>query len=354
MRCQNAIAPLQNLFAVLISRLLIMNFKLLIFWIPLLSISLIFSLNIHANENKRLSNVEKQEKVKTAAILVLNDITKKISFHKKEINKQTVLLEKTKNEKEKEKIQSTIDNLEEIIANHEASFEMILTGGTELEIDETTAKKDFDWEQDLIEILQPFLRELHKLTENKRRFDDLHFKITFHQNQIQKINDALKHISQINKEDLQNETLLEFERINQKWQTQLDESTHLFEVAKLQRDEMLQIKAEQQTSLFDYIQELSESRGMTFLLALSAFIGVYLLMLFILKFFSWIANRKNEKRNYLQRVIAVLYNILILILALTAFFYVLEVRDDPVMTGITIMLLISIIWVLKNSLPAYI
>jgi len=331
-----------------------MNFKHFIFWIPLLCISLIFSLNIHANENKRLSNLEKQEKVKTAAILVLNDITKKISFHKKEVNKQRVLLEKTKNEKEKEKIQSTIDNLEEIIANHEASFEMILTGGTELDIDETTAKKDFDWEQDLIEILQPFLRELHKLTENKRKYDDLHFKITFHQNQIKKINDALKHISQIDKEDLQDETLLEFERINQKWQTQLDESMHLFEVAKLQRDEMLQIKAEQQTSFFDYIQELSESRGITFLLALSAFIGVYLLMLFILKFFGWIANRKNEKRNYLQRVIAVLYNILIMILALTAFFYVLEVRDDPVMTGITIVLLISIIWVLKNSLPAYI
>jgi hypothetical protein len=341
-------------FAELIFRLLIMNFKIFISWIPFICISLIFASNIHANENKILSNLQKQEKVKTAPNLVLNDITQKIIFHKKEVNEKKVLLEKTKNKKEKEKIQTTIDNLEEIIANHETSFEIILTGGTEFEIDETIAKKSFDWEQDLIEILQPFLRELHKLTENKRRFDDLHFKITFHQNQIQKINDALKHISQIEKEGLQNETLLEFERINQKWLTQLNESKHLFEVAKLQRDEMLHIKAEQQTSLFDYIQDLSESRWVTLLLALSAFIGVYLLMLMILKLFTWMANRKNKKRNYFQRVISVLYYILIFILALTAFFYVLEVRDEPVMTGITIVLLICLIWVLKNSLPAYI
>ena len=331
-----------------------MNIKLLIYCVLSCFILTLFSVNILANDNNKKNIISHLYKNNDPTAKILNDIVKKINLHKKEIDEKLKALEKAQAKEEKEKIQSVIDAIQQTIADQEASFEMILTAGIELDIDETDAKKDFEWQQDLIEILQPFLRELHKLTENKRKLDDLHFKITFHQQQIQKINEAFKHISKINQESLGNEALAEFERINQKWQHQLEESKHLFEVAQLQRDEMIEFQTEQETSFLDYIQEFSEGRGATLLLALTAFIGVYFIMLLFLRFLSWLFNRRDEKRNYFQRVITILYHFLMGILAMTAFFYVLEVRDDPVMTGITIVLLISIVWVLKNSLPTYI
>ncbi|MBA3754926.1 MAG: hypothetical protein H0X02_01265 [Nitrosomonas sp.] len=313
-----------------------------------------FSFACQANENKGHDSINQQKATKDPTIIKLNDITNNISLRKKEVDAKLQLLEKAQTDQEKEKIQSMVDTIQLTISDQETSFEMILTAGIELDEDETIAKKDFDWQKDLIEILQPFLRELHKLTENKQKLDNLHYRIAFHQLQIRKINEALKHISNINNENLQDEALFEFERISKKWQDQLEESKHLFEVAQLQRDEMIQFQTSQETSFVDYVREFAEGRGATFLLALTAFIGVYFIMHLFMKFFSWLINRGEERRSYYQRVVTLLYHLLMGTLAITAFFYVLEVRNDPVMTGITIVLLISIVWVLKNSIPTYI
>ncbi len=331
-----------------------MNIKFLICFILTCCTFTMFSFACQANENKGHDSINQQKATKDPTIIKLNDITNNISLRKKEVDAKLQLLEKAQTDQEKEKIQSMVDTIQLTISDQETSFEMILTAGIELDEDETIAKKDFDWQKDLIEILQPFLRELHKLTENKQKLDNLHYRIAFHQLQIRKINEALKHISNINNENLQDEALFEFERISKKWQDQLEESKHLFEVAQLQRDEMIQFQTSQETSFVDYVREFAEGRGATFLLALTAFIGVYFIMHLFMKFFSWLINRGEERRSYYQRVVTLLYHLLMGTLAITAFFYVLEVRNDPVMTGITIVLLISIVWVLKNSIPTYI
>lgn len=331
-----------------------MNIKLLIFNIFIFCIFITISSTSQANKNGLQHKISQQELFKDPAIIKLNDITNNINLRKKEVDEKLQLLEKAETEQEKEKIQSAVDAIQQAISDQETSFEMILTAGIELGEDETSAKKDFDWQQDLIEILQPFLRELRKITENKQKLDNLHYRISFHQLQIQKINEALKHISIINTENLQKEALAEFERISNKWQAQLEESQHLFEVAQLQRDEMIQFQTSQEASFIDYMHEFGAGRGATLFLALTAFIGVYLIMLMLLKFFSWLIYRGEEKRSYYQRVVTILYHFLMAVSAITAFFYVLEVRDDPVMTGIAIVLLISVVWVLKNSIPTYV
>ncbi len=299
-------------------------------------------------------SINRQEISKDPTTIKLNDIIKNISVHKKEIDEKLHLLNDAQTEQEKEKIQSMLDTIQQAISDQENSFEMILTAGIELDEDEITAKKDFDWQQDLIEILQPFLREIHKLTENKRKLDNLNYKIAFHQLQIQKINEALKHISIINKDNLEKEALESFKQIGDKWQEQLDKSIHLFEVAQLQRNEMIEFKTTQENSFIDFVEEFSSGRGATLFLALVAFGGVYLIMLLFLKLCSWLINRQEIKRSYYQRVLTVLYHLLMGVVAITAFFYVLEVRDDSVLTGISILFLITVIWVLKNSISTFI
>lgn len=344
---------MQNTSFILICIERAMNIKLLVCCIILTFLTL--SSDTQSAEDGVYPRSDRQELAKDQAITKLDDIIKSIHSRRKEAEEKLQLLGKAKTDQEKEKIQSSIDMIQQGISDQEASFEMILTAGIELAIDETAAKKEFDWQQDLIDILQPFLRELHKITENKRKLDTLHYKIAFHQLQIQRINEALKHISKINKESLQDEVLVEFERIIKKWQDQLKESKHLFEVAQLQRDEMIQFQTDQEISFVEYIQEIAAGRGATLLYAITAFIGVCSIMLLFLRFISWITHRGEEKtRSYYQRVATLIYYFLMVVLALIAFFYVLEVRDDPVMTGITIVLLISIVWVLKSSIPTYI
>ena len=314
----------------------------------------LISFNNHAFQAVQSPAPNHQDAAADPTTVKLNDILKSIQAHQKEVDDKLKLLNDAKTEQEKEKIQSAIDTIQQSIADQENSFEMILTAGIELDDDETSAANEFDWQKDLIEIVQPFLRELHKLTENKRKIDNLNYRIAFHQLQIKKINEALKHIAIINTDHLDKESLQGFERIRDKWQNQLKESTHLFEVAQLERNGMIEFKTSQERSFIDFIEEFSSGRGVTLFLALMAFGGVYFIMMLFLKFCSWVINRRWKKRGYYQRVVTVLYHLLMVIVAIAAFFYVLEVRDDAVLTGITVLVLITVIWVLKNSISTFI
>lgn len=172
----------------------------------------VISFNGHAYQGVQSLRTSPHQADTDPTTIKLNDILESIQRHKIEVEEKLRVLKDAQTEQEKEKIQSAIDTIQESIADQENSFEMILTAGIELSEDETSTSNEFDWQKDLTEILQPFLRELHKLTENKRKLDHLNYRIDFHQLQIQKINEALKHLALINTDHLSGDALQSFER----------------------------------------------------------------------------------------------------------------------------------------------
>ncbi len=312
-----------------------------------------------SNSHAKIENLpfiaNEQELKKELAIVKLNDIIKNIKLQKQELDAKLELLTKVKTEQGKTKLQLELNEISEAIAEQESSFEMILTAGLELSKDETIEKSEFDWQKDLLEIVQPILSELRQLTENRRKLDLLNKKIVFYKSQIRDIGEVLEHISKMNKQGFEKEALVEFERIDKKWRDQREENKHLLEVAQLQLDEMIKSQTAKEVSFGEHIKQFAAGRGITLLMALTAFIAVYLSMLLLLKFLKWISNRREEeKRSYYQRIITLCYHFLMGILAITAVFYVLSVRNDQVLIGITILLLLSILWLLKSSIPSYI
>jgi len=292
---------------------------------------------------------------KELAIGKLNDIINNIKLQKKEVEIKLHLLMKAKTEQEKTRIQAEINELGNAILEQESSFEMILTAGLELNKTDAAEKQEFDWQKDLLEIVQPIISELRQLTENKRKLDGLHKKITFYKAQIGDINEVLTHISKINKQGFEKEALAEFERIDKKWRDQLEENKHLMEVAQLRFDEMVKSQSAKEISIGEHIKQFATGRGATLLMALAAFAAVYISMLLLLRLLKWISNRKEEtRRTYYQRIITLCYHFLMGVLAIAAAFYVLSVRNDQVLIGITVLLLLSIILLLKNSISSYI
>ena len=289
------------------------------------------------------------------AVVKLNDIISNIKQQEKIIEAKSQSLSKAKTEQEKNKLQAELSELANAVHEQELSFEMILTAGVELGKDDTSQSERFDWQKDLLEIVQPILGELRQLTEHKRKLDLLQKKIAFYSRQTADINEVLNHIAGINKLGLEKPALLEFERIEKKWKDQLRGNNHLLEVAQLQLDEMIRSQSAREISIGEHVAQFLTGRGATLLMAIMAFITVYFAMLLIQKLFGWISRHKeNEKRTYYQRIITLLYHFLTIVLAITAVFFVLSVRNDQVLIGITVLLLISIVWLLKSSIPSYV
>ena len=292
---------------------------------------------------------------KTQSINTLNDIIDNIKQQRNEIDKKLALLKQAKTDQEKTKIQAEIDETSHSIDEQESSFEMILTGGQALASNDAAEKKEFDWQKDLLEILQPIMSELRQLTEHKRKLDDLQKKMAFYQSQIHEINQVLDHISRINKEKLGKVALEQFEQINKKWQNELQENNHLLSVAQLQLDEMVKSQTAKEVSVGEHFKQFATGRGATLLMVLVAFVTVYLSMSLFWKIIMRFSARKpNEKWGYYQRIVTLIYHMMMVVLAIAAVFYVLSVRNDQVLIAFAVLLLVSIIWVLKNSLPQYI
>lgn len=284
----------------------------------------------------------------------LHDIVNSIQLQKEEIDARLELLQKAKTKQEKNKIQAEINESARAIEEQEASFELILTAGQEFPGKEADESKVFDWQKDLLEIIQPILSELRQLTEKKRKLDNLKKKIAFYQAQAQEISEVLVHIAQFDRQALESAALHQFEKIEKKWRDELLETNHLLEVTQMQLDEMLKSHTAKEISMTEHIKQFFFGRGATLLMTIGTFAAVYFSLLLIWKWFVWIGFRKRTQWTYYQRLVLLIYYSLAVLLAIAAAFYVLSVRNDQVLLAIAVLLLVSIIWVLKNSIPRYV
>lgn len=329
--------------------------RLTIGWLIILLFSLMFSVTYsHATQQALQPPADQPGSDDALSIDTLNGIVSSIKQQKLEIDNKLVLLQQSKTEQEKSKFQAEIDDASRSIAEQESSFEMILTGGQELVVNDGSEKEAFDWQKDLLEILQPIMSELRQLTEFKRKLDDLQKKMSSYNAQILEITEVLEHISAINKENLQNDTRAQFEQINKKWQDKLEENEHLLGVAQLQHDEMVKSQMANEVSVGEHVKQFATGRGATLLMALVAFLAVYAAMTLLWKGIKWLRVRKpSERWSYYQRIIALIYHMMMAVLAIAAVFYVLSARNDRMLVAIAVLLLVSVIWVLKSSLPRY-
>ena len=295
-------------------------------------------------------------KPRDARINKLNNFINKIKLQKIEIKEKFDLLEKAKTEQEKTSIQNDIDDFNQIIKEHEQSFEMIQTGGSALDKIEDSSEAPFDWQKELLEIIKPILNELHHLTENKRELINLQNKIPLLESKIQDISERLDLMAQINKKELENDALKQFEKIDKKWQRRLEEKKHQLELAHLQLNEVIKSQAEEEMSASDHFKQFITGRGTTLIFAVVAFFIVYFFLMLLWKGILWTNKRKqkDKQQSYLLRIFTLIYYTATVIFSCTAAFYVLNLRNDQVLIGLAIILLISLIWVLRNSIPRYV
>ncbi|HBV21605.1 MAG TPA: hypothetical protein PKM20_09080 [Nitrosomonas sp.] len=284
----------------------------------------------------------------------LNTIIDNINVLKKELEDKTILLNKAKTEKEKTTILNEIDEINQLIKEQENAFEVIQTGGLDLAKVEDSQDKSFDWQKNLLEILQPIMNELHQYTEDKRKVVQLQNKIAFYQSQIKDSNKALEKMARIDKAGLEQAALDRFEKVRKKWKNLLEDSKHKLGVVKMRLDGMIAAESEKEVSIGDHIQQFVLGRGATILMAVLAAVVVFFSMSLVWSAIMWLSTRnQNGKLSYFQRITHLVYRTMMVLFSIATIFFVLNQRNDQVLVGVAVLLLIVVIWALKNSVPRY-
>ena len=285
----------------------------------------------------------------------LNAITESIQTLEKRYQERARLLNRAKSEKEKEIIQSEIDEIDQSLRDQESTFALIQTGGLSLSRAEDAQDKTFDWQKNLLEILQPIMNELHEYTEVQRKVLHLRNQITFYQTQIEDSNKALEKMSRVNLAGLQPTALDRFEKIKSKWADTLVDSQHQLEVAQIQLDGIIISENEQAMSIGDHLKQFAYGRGATILMTVLGSLTVFFSMLYLWKGVLWLMTRRQGgKLTYFQRLSNIVFHVITVLLAIATVFYVLSLRNDQVLVGIAVLVLVITIWALKNSVPRYV
>ncbi|OSM07246.1 hypothetical protein MAIT1_03821 [Magnetofaba australis IT-1] len=284
----------------------------------------------------------------------LNDIQEDLKQRKLERDKLAAEIKRASPGPEKAELEARLEQVNATLAEQKHAFSMIITGGLELELIEAGKQKEkYDWERDLLEIVQPIMSELRALTESKRQQQNLKNRIDFHTEQLRIGKEAMRNIEAIDQKSLDRVTLKQYEQVAEQWRDKIREHQHLLEVAELQLEELTRSKETLEQSWKEQWEEFIQGRGATLILSLLAAFGVYLALMLPMRIYGFATRNRQRRRPLWVRILSLSYRFLALLGAFIALFATVHHSGDRMLEGLFLLLAVAIIWSLKSTIPRY-
>ncbi|MCP4396858.1 MAG: mechanosensitive ion channel [bacterium] len=256
-------------------------------------------------------------------------------------------------EDEKEAIRHDIQELHIRLDDQESDFESIATG---IDLEHFTAKASttFDWKQDLQEMLSPIIQELTNITARPREVEKLRQEIAYYEKRLPIIEDALANLQK--SIDAATAQLIErqLSELKNIWQDRHEEFASQLVATRYQLQEKLETQRSFIESAGSIFKEFFKSRGLHFMLAVLAFMTVFLVMRLLYRFVYKAAHLNTPgKHSFFIRLISVIYHLLTFLWATIALMVVLYVAGDWVLLGLTLIFLIGIVWTSKQAFSTF-
>ncbi len=272
-------------------------------------------------------------------------------------------LETTEDEDHRESLELALAQLNQQKRNFEKMFEKTALGGLEVELYDVSSNEEeeilhYDWQKELIKIVQPVFSSLQNLTESQRKRDFIRTTRAELQNNLLSIDDALLHLSEIHEDHLSESSIKQINKIRNNWEIKRAYYANQLELINLQYREI-----EREGSFASRVTQgawdFLSNQGKTLLLSIGTFFG-------LLYLFSWVLRRvveRHEKKlrahrhvkraTLAWRLMLLLYEIFSFVISFTALLVILHSSGDMVLFGFAILIILAMIISLRNSIPAY-
>lgn len=272
-------------------------------------------------------------------------------------------LNQTEDLEHKESLEITLEHLDNQKRNFEKMFEKTALGGLEVGLYEVSSTEEeeimqYDWQKELIKIVQPVFSSLQNLTESQRKRDFIRTTRAELEQNLISIDEALIHLDELDQSQLNEASLKQLEKIRNSWDIKRSYYENQLELINLQYREI-----EKEGSLYERVIQgvwnFVTNEGKILFLSLGAFFG-------LLYVFSWILRRivaHHEKKVQSQlhvkkvtlawRIILLMYELISFVIAFSALLVILHSSGDMVLFGFAILIILVMMISLRNSIPAY-
>ena len=283
----------------------------------------------------------------------LNSLIKLQSELKSDIKSLGRQLEAAQNALEKKDIQEQLDKLDADLDSTTRSLNEIAAGA---DIGGLRARKEikFNFQEELLSLLRPAMKEMKDMTSHVRLKSDLKDKIAYHRERLPVAELAVANITGLlNKnEDASLEGYLK--GILAEWQKQLT-----FMKSELQAEELRLKKLEEsEATLVDasqsYLKSFFQKRGLYLIQAMLAVFVILLLSRLSYKAMArLIPGYSKEYRSFRLRLLDLMHRVMTILLVIIGPMVVFYVMEDWVLFTLGILLLLGIGLTLRQALPRY-
>ena len=293
---------------------------------------------------------QRQQELKTQLI----EFTGIISLQHKILKDLRAKLDQNPTQLTKIALEGQVAESEKILKNAEVAFESIVTGGLDLEKFKEGPDQSFDWQSDLIEIIQPIFQSLKDLTEQPRAIERIRKTIEFYQQNLSEVENSILKIEEWSQAEVDRATRGQIQTIQEDWRKRKAEAQRNLELFQLQLRN-LQIRQESiWTSVWSAFGAFLTGRGLNLMLAVLATMAVWFGMRTFLRFMVPKEGVDEfQTRSQYSRVLFYTYRILMMMASTAVFLIVLYVTGDWLLLGLALLILAGIAIGLKKYLPQF-
>ncbi len=253
-----------------------------------------------------------------------------------------------------QQLQAQREPLDQRLRDLKISFEELATGGLNATALELKPAPAFNWQQEMEDVVRPLLDELKRLTERPRTMERLRSERTVYENRLEVINAALAQLEKTQAEV--NAPVLDkaLKNLFDQWQDQRESAESRLQRINAQLERLAAPDERQGKGLLATLEAFAQGRGLNLALALGGFALTWLALTGLGRLVSLLGRGRRSEVWRMTRAVALGFRLLTLLLALLVAAVILYARGDWLLLGLLILLLISVLWGLRQSLPRHI
>lgn len=306
------------------------------------------------------TNLSAQETIaENEAYAVLEATEKSIIDTQEKINEAKKELTSADSEESAAAIKERIEQLQSRLNQARNEFEKYALGGIDLHYikeKENITDLNYDWQAELLQIVQPVFAEIQRLTQNSRERDTLTRDLSHYNEKIEQLEKGLGFLQKAPFEQLTPESQKRLEVIQSNWETFLTDLLRERDRTQALLDAMATDKSYME-SLKDGLLDFIKGRGLILVVSFSTFILVLYLLTKGMDLL--IARRAKKEQGMIQRVnlkgrlLLLAYRVFSVVVSVIAYLIVLHAMGDMVLFGIAILILLALIFAFRNYVPKY-
>jgi hypothetical protein len=322
--------------------------------IRLLTLSLILFISpwLHAGTAGAENDPEESGLV-SETLTNLGEFIELQSSLRQEIEETRTALQSAVSESEKQALTEELTKLQNDMSSLQQNFERV-AAGIDLEGLRSVDEKQFNFQEELMSLVEPAVKEMKEMTSHVRQKSQLKETINYYAEKLPIAEKAIESLTRLIPETRNEKVREKLEALLEEWQQQQAFIQSEKHAAELQLEKLLSSETSFAESSGNYLKNFFKKRGRYLLQAILVVIAVLLVSRLSYRLMKrTIPGYRREHRSFGVRLLDLFHRLLTLILVIAGPMIVFYVVEDWVLFSISILLLLGIAWTVGKALPYY-